>query len=102
MFPPDVERYFAEERAKQQNIAKTQKNLKETTVMLHNIIEKVNQRGVVVQECETQSEDLLDSSEEFYLAHLPGWKRFIYTWKAPWWVPGFCSCSRMNKKRCLF
>ena len=100
-FPPEVERYFAQERAKQTHIANAQKNLKDTTVIMHNIIEKTQQRGVVVEECETQSEDLLDSSESFYVANLPGWKRWVYTYKAPWWF-SFCSCgAKKNRKRCF-
>ena len=99
MFPPEVERFFAQERLKQTYIATAQKNLRETTVVMHHIIEKVGQRGVVVEECETQSEELLESSEAFYMANLPAWKRWMYTLKAPWWWKKcFCFCYQSKKK----
>lgn len=98
-FPPEVERFFAQERAKQTHIATTQKNLKDTALIMHNLMDKTVQRGVVIEDCETQSEELLGSSEAFYLANLPAWKRWIYTYKAPWWLS--CPCgTRKNRKRC--
>lgn len=100
--PPEVERFFAQERAKQTHIANTQKNLKNTTLLMHNIIEKTNQRGNNIEECELQSEDLVESSEVFYLANLPSWKRWVYTWRAPWWVPSCCTCgAKKSRKRCI-
>lgn len=102
MFPPEVEQFFADERAKQKmcnTISKTQKNLNETLSTMGNMLEKVHQRNAVLEECEEQSEDLLESSEAFHLALLPGWKRYLYTIKMPWWW-WWCSCwnKRKNKK----
>lgn len=98
-FPPQVEQFFAEERAKQQmhiTIAKTQQNLKDTVLTMGNMLDKVHQRSGTLEECEEQSETLLDSSEAFHLAIMPAWKRYIYTYKAPWWC---CfPCKRKNKK----
>jgi len=99
LLPPEVERFFAEERRKQQTnnlIAQTQRNLKETKIALHSILEKTSQRGIVLDQREEQSEELLDSSDLFYIATMPGWKRFLYEMKMPWW---WCSCCRKRKKR---
>ena len=102
-FPPEVERFFAEERRKQQThntIAQTQRNLKETAVTMHHILEKASQRGITLEAREEQSEDLLESSDAFYLATMPGWKRYIYEIKAPWWF-NTCCCKKRRKREDL-
>lgn len=98
-YPPEVERFFAEQRAKQEMhiaIATTNKNLKETAHVLTNMFEKVHQRSAILEECAVQSEELLESSESFHLAVMPGWKRYIYSFKAPWW---WCSCCSIKKNK---
>lgn len=98
--PPEVERFFAEMRREQQafaTIASTQRNLKETATTLGTLIDKANQRGTTLDEREEQAEELLDSSEEFHMATLPGWKRFVYTIRAPWWWPSCCSNCKRRK-----
>jgi len=103
--PPEVERFFAEERRKQNTyatIAQTQRNLKETTVTMHQIMEKTSQRGIVLEEREEQAEELLESSDAFYIATMPGWKRYIYEMKMPWWFHNlryYCCCCRENKRK---
>jgi len=101
-FPPEVERFFAEERKKQALIVTTQRNLNETRLTMENIIEKTNQRGNTLETREEESEELMDSSEKFHLAIMPGWKRFIYTFKAPWWSIYLCSSCFGKKKRACF
>lgn len=99
--PPEIERFFAEERRKQNayaTIAQTQRNLKETAVTMQHIMEKTSHRGVVLEEREEQSEELLESSGAFYVATMPGWKRFIYEIKMPWW---WCCCKKRKKREYL-
>lgn len=91
-FPPEVERFFAEERKKQNLIITTHRNLNETRITLENIMDKTNQRGNTLDKREEDSEELMDSSEQFHLVLMPGWKRFIYTFKAPWWWSRCFSC----------
>lgn len=99
MLPPEVERFFAEERKKQQLIAVTQKNLIQTANTLNNILDKANQRGATLEQREEQAEELLDSSEEFHVATLPAWKRYVYTIKWPWWC--VCFCKKKKKRQDL-
>lgn len=101
MLPPEIERFFAEERRKQQihnTIAQTQRNLRDTALTMHQILEKTSQRGTTLEEREDQSEELLDSSDAFYTATMPGWKRYLHEWKAPWW---WCFCKKRKKREYL-
>jgi hypothetical protein len=102
--PPEVELFFAAQRKKQQSfalIAATQRNLKETADTLNTLLDKANQRGATLEKREEQADELLDSSEAFHLATMPGWKRYVYSIRAPWWWPSFfacCACSKRRKK----
>jgi hypothetical protein len=75
-----------------------QENLGETHAILKSATNRLLERGNTVDQTEDQADALLDSSEEFWHGTLPGWKRYIYSWKPPHWWWWRC-CGRCCKKK---
>lgn len=107
--PDDTIRYLQNEERKQTQhikVAKSRANVRETVVKMHNVMEKVGDRGKHINVVEEQVDDLLDTSEDFYYAAMPGWKRYALSWVPPlWWVPMWlqrcCKRRRRIKKKSL-
>lgn len=60
--PPEVERYFAKQKEEQQKLLKTahaKKNLRETTHMLSNAMEKMLVRGTELEMSEEDANALV-------------------------------------------
>lgn len=86
LIPEEVESYFAYQRAKQLehvNIAHAKKNVRETKTLLDSAMAKVMERGVQMDEVAQTSEQVMHSSDEFFLTTrkaascVPDW----------WWIP---------------
>lgn len=87
-FPPEIESYFAQQRAEQQQLNKTahvKKNLRETQTSMHNVMEKLIMRGHDLQVVEEDTQQLLDSSNAF-LNHSNRMNlSCLWSWVPGWW-----------------
>lgn len=84
--PPDVARFFDEQKKEQQFFEKSalaQKNLRMTTITMYDAMDKLAQRGVAVQIVEDASDELLQSSREFLIKTEPWWKCCPSWWCTP-------------------
>jgi hypothetical protein len=66
--PPEVERFFQQKQNEQRslnNTALVQKNLRETTAVMHSVMEQIADRGVAIDEAQHDTRLLMDSSSEF-------------------------------------
>lgn len=78
--PPAVAQYFEEKQQEQRFYEKTalvQKNLRQTSIIMTEAMDKLSYRGNTIQDVEDASEELLESSELFMAKVSPGpiWKR---------------------------
>jgi hypothetical protein len=67
-FPPEVERFFQQKQNEQRALNTTalvQKNLRETTTVMHSVMEKISDRGIAIDETQRDTRILMDSSMEF-------------------------------------
>jgi len=100
--PPEVSAYFEEQRNHQKKLEKTsliQAELRDTTTLVHGMFERLRDRGVTMNDATEQTQDLLESSEEFYRETRPNWKRYLYSWIPPaWWFEEICCCRIFRKK----
>lgn len=86
--PPEIESYFAAQSKIQQShvkVAHIQKNVKETIIKMEEVMEKVGERGIQINESAEGAQQLLDSSEEFLnQTRRGGW----CAWIPEWWCNG--------------
>lgn len=92
--PLDTIKYLQMEEHKQEQhvkVAKATRNVKETVISMHSVMDKIADRGHQLQMVEDQVDDLMEQSQDFYHATLPGWKRYALSWVPPkWWFPRWC------------
>ncbi len=92
--PLDTIKYLQMEERKQQQhvkVATATRNVKETVINMHSVMDKMADRGQQLEMVEDQVDDLMEQSQEFYHATLPGWKRYALSWVPPsWWFPRRC------------
>lgn len=80
-------------------IRQIQGNLDTTRETLLHIFEQVSERGTHVERLEDQAEDLVATSDVFYDSTLPGWKRYLRTWRPPMWWWQRLGCGRCCRKK---
>jgi hypothetical protein len=92
--PPAVNEFFEQERKKQathNTVAIIHGNLRDTKQTMHKLLVGVVERAEVLDDTEERANELVSSSEYFYHMTMPGWKKYLYSWRPPaWWF------SRMN------
>ena len=77
---------------------RVQQNLLETlNVVETRLLTSVKERGTAITQAAVQMDSLHETSEEFYNETLPGWKRYIRTWKPPSWWFAKCKCCHRRK-----
>ena len=80
-------------------VASIQENLQTTTTVLTGAMAKLAQRGTTIEVANEQAEFLEESSEAFYTAAMPGWKRYLKSWIPPeWWFRRLCHCCKKRKR----
>ncbi len=102
--PPIVAEYFDAQRREQQSfvqLACIKSTLNDVTVSFTDTMKQAGMRGTQVDEIVSQSDELLDSSEEFHNMTMPAWRRFIRSWIPPswWWEQCGLTCCRRKRKR---
>lgn len=99
--PPVVQEWLDGQRRTQQShvhVATANKNLRETRDTMQSIFVQVAERQELLDETEECVDELVDTSNDFYLATLPAWKRYLRTWiPPPWWCP--CCYAKRQRKR---
>ncbi len=92
--PADVQKFFEEQQRQQrfyEKAAMAQRNLRQATSTLNDAFGKLSQRGILMNETEAVSEELLQSSQTFLIRVEPWWKYWLYCrCIPPWW---FESCQ---------
>lgn len=88
-YPPEVRRYFEQQKREQQvyvNTAHIKKNLRETTIVAINAMDKLIQRGTQLEMVEEEAEQLQQTSKLFLVDTLPWWKFYLFCNCLPtWW-----------------
>lgn len=89
--PPSVQAWFDAQQHEQRQLAQCaliQADLRSTHTHIASVLERGVQRGQQVSVSEEQSEELLDTAQDFYEATLPAWRRYVRSWVPPaWWWP---------------
>lgn len=87
--PPAVSDFFEKERKKQvthNTVAVIHGNLRDTKQTMHKLLVGVVERADALNDTEERANELVSSSEDFYYMTMPGWKKYLYSWKPPaWW-----------------
>lgn len=94
--PDYVIKYFEQQQREQQSHVTTAlvtKNLRETTITMQSVMEKIGQRGTQVSGAEEDVNELLASSEEFLDQTKQSWWKWLCSCIPEWW------CSRRREKK---